>query len=113
MTWEKPEQYVNYLNYMKSVYTVLPEDCWSVGYSDDTQIPYYVNEITRVVSWEKPANFKENPAKETLPAKGTSTDQTRSKGGTDKKARTSRTRSKKTTKKSLPKHLQATGSDDE
>lgn len=58
MTWDIPAEYENFLKQNLRSKHSSNENSYTVCYTDD-KVPYYVNEFTRQVSWEKPAGFVE------------------------------------------------------
>lgn len=57
-----PAEYEKFLQQNQSAKNSKKQNSYTVCYTDEN-VPYYVNEFTRQVSWEKPAGFVEPKAK--------------------------------------------------
>lgn len=56
-----PNEYRRFLDTTKSVLQNSHfRKKWILCYTDDNSLPYYFNEITREISWEKPEEFVES-----------------------------------------------------
>lgn len=63
VTWDIPNEYKIYLKYIEDSGKLKYADnqkYWSECKSDDSNEPYYVNKITRVVSWDVPEVLKKS-----------------------------------------------------
>lgn len=57
MTWEIPIEYQQFLEYSLTINANSLKK-WILCYTDDSA-PYYFNEVTREISWEKPDDLNQ------------------------------------------------------
>lgn len=94
VTWEVPADYQSYLDRNA---TALADprvaNMWTVCFADDTQTSvYYVNEFTRIVSWNKPIGFVEPERPAMGLAEGTVSEPKPSKNVIKRRRKTAKTR---------------------
>lgn len=65
VTWEMPTEYHQFLETSKSQFSELPiDDYWKKG--EDKNTTFFVNELTRIVTWQKPPGYKEDKISDTI-----------------------------------------------
>lgn len=63
-----PDEYQKFLDSNTETSSNHKKSIWTTCYTDDEVTPYYVNEFTRIVSWDRPEEFLENPPSPKVPA---------------------------------------------
>lgn len=61
-----PAEYQKFLDSNTETSTKQKKNTWTTCYTDDENTPYYVNEFTRIVSWDRPDGLLDEPP--TVPA---------------------------------------------
>lgn len=60
VTWDMPAEYQKFLD--SNTASKRKENTWTTCYTDDEVTPYYVNEFTRIVSWDRPEGLLKDPS---------------------------------------------------
>lgn len=57
-----PSEYQKFLESNTETSSKHKKNTWTTCYTDDEVTPYYVNEFTRIVSWDRPEGLEDPPA---------------------------------------------------
>lgn len=63
-----PAEYQKFLDSNTETSSKHKKNAWTTCYTDDEVTPYYVNEFTRIVSWDRPEGLLEDPPAPKVPA---------------------------------------------
>lgn len=63
-----PAEYQKFLDSNIETSSNKHKQIWTTCYTDDEVTPYYVNELTRIVSWDRPEGLLKDPPALKVPA---------------------------------------------